>query len=73
MSKRVITIRLVLERVSVYRLGVRAPAQTMEVLMVLGAGTEEFAEAIKGNRFDELEGVRLKKIEESSLDGNVFY
>ena len=34
-------ILFVLKRVLVYRLGVRAYAQTMEVLMVLGAGTKK--------------------------------
>lgn len=35
LSKKVIMIRFVFKRVSVYRLGIRAHAQTMEVLMVL--------------------------------------
>lgn len=37
-------IRIVLKRVSIYRLGVRAYAHTVEVLMVLGFDTKEFAE-----------------------------
>jgi len=44
--------------------------------MVLGAGTEELAEAITKimERFDGIEGVgRLQKIEQSSLDCNIFY
>lgn len=52
-------ISCVLKEVSVYRLGIRASAHTLKVLMVLWAGTKEFAGDITKiiERFNEIEGV----------------
>lgn len=71
-------IRFVFKRISVYKLEVRAHAQTMEVVMVLEAGKRQsIGNSTKiTDRSNDVEGVGSLKedlSEQSSMDGHVFH